>query len=655
MSAIFGILNLDNQPLREVELRRMGERLAHRGPDSRGLWQDGSVGLGHLMLGTTPESLIEFLPSKRANAELVITADARLDNRNDLIADLVNECSSNEPITDSEIILRAYERWGEACPEHLLGDFAFAIWDARRQTLVCARDHFGIKPFLFHLTPSRIFAFASEIKALFCLPEVPCRLDEIKVAAHLAAVADDKTRTFFEDIKRLPPGHVLILSRDDFRIREYWTLDPNRELKLASDEQYAEAFRELFGEAVSCRLRSSTPIGSMLSGGLDSSSITCMARELLAKDDKTTLHTFSAVFNQVPECDESSFQRSVLSQNNVVPHQVIADQISPLTDLDKVIWHQDEPCFAGNLYLHWSQYGPAKDLGIRVMLDGFDGDTTVSHGLGYLTELAQSGRWMALAREVKAYSEKLEQPWLGAYRAWVMKYGINPWISRSTVLRQGKRVAQALNRKLANQPVSDGGSTRWRVPFNEELAKRLNLPERFQSINKKPRTERENHYQLLTRAILPDSLEVLDRAAAAFQLEVRYPFFDKRLVEFCLALPPQQKMFRGWTRMVMRRAMKDVLPAEIQWRGGKSDLGPGFEYGLRTHEKQRLESVFMHKSGLIEQYLDVSAVRAAYERFVAGVATENESLLMWRAASLALWLQSGNHLAVRISRKEETL
>jgi len=645
MSAIYGIFHLDNRPLARSELERMGEKLAHRGPDGTRLWQSGSIGLGHRMLWTTAETLDERLPLTRADNDLSITADARLDNREDLIGQLCRDDSSAGSISDSDLILRAYEKWGEQCTEHLLGDFAFAIWDARRQTLVCARDHFGVKPFFYHHSPSRLFAFATEIKGLFCLPQVPRRLDEIKVAAHLAAVADDKSRTFYQDVQRLPPGHSFTVSRDGARMHAYWSLDPDRELHLKSDEQYAEAFREHFSEAVSCRLRSNYPIGSMLSGGLDSSSVTCMARELLAKSGSATpLHTFSAVFDKVSESDESSFQHAVLRQNNVVPHRFHADQISPLTDIERVLWHQDEACYAGNLYLHWCQYEPARKLGIRVMLDGFDGDTTVSHGLGYLSELAQSGRWLALARVVKDYSGKLEKPWLGAYRAWVWKHGLNPLISKSPLLRQGRRIGRAMKRRLVVNQQSDVGGGPSRVPFNPDLARRLNLPERFRSDKKSPRTERENHYRLLNRAILSDSLEVLDRAAGAFGLELRYPFFDKRLVEFCLSLPPEQKISGGWTRMVMRRAMDGILPTEIQWRGGKSDLGPGFDYGLRTFEHSRLEKVFLHQSEVIEQYLDVSAVRTAYHRFVAGVATQDEGLLMWRAVSLALWLQREDHV-----------
>src|SRR5207245_10257224 len=175
--------------------------------------------------------------------------------------------------TDAALILAAYERWGERCPEHLLGDFALAIWDARRATLFCARDHFGVKPFYYHHAPGRLFCFASEIKGLVALAEVPRRLNETRVADYLVPLLEDKEITFYEEIVRLPPAHRMAVTREGVRMEQYWALDPEREIRMKSDGEYAEAFREIFTEAVRWRLRSAIPVESMSSGVLDSSSI----------------------------------------------------------------------------------------------------------------------------------------------------------------------------------------------------------------------------------------------------------------------------------------------------------------------------------------------------------------------------------------------
>ena len=202
MSAIVGMLFADGRPVDPGDLERMTAPLAHRGPDGKGTWLGGRVGLGHLLLTTTPESQNERLPLERDG--LTITADARLDNRDELLRAL--DISPAAP--DGELILAAYGRWGEACPARLLGDFAFAVWDTRRRILFAARDHFGVKPLYYFCSPG-VFAFASELKALLPVPFVPRRLDEERVADYLLSLGEDTESTFYRDIRRLPPAHTI--------------------------------------------------------------------------------------------------------------------------------------------------------------------------------------------------------------------------------------------------------------------------------------------------------------------------------------------------------------------------------------------------------------------------------------------------------------
>ena len=184
MSGIVGLVTRGGEPVKRLELEGMLTSLAHRGPDGTGVWCEGPAGLGHLMLWTTPESLLERLPLVSPGGHLVLTADARIDNRADLIRTLALGGRPAEALTDSHLILAAYEKWGERCPEHLLGDFAFALWDARQHRLFCARDHMGVKPLYYYKSP-RLFACASELKALFYLPEVPRRVNDMRVVDHL--------------------------------------------------------------------------------------------------------------------------------------------------------------------------------------------------------------------------------------------------------------------------------------------------------------------------------------------------------------------------------------------------------------------------------------------------------------------------------------
>jgi asparagine synthase (glutamine-hydrolysing) len=659
MSGIVGIYYLDGRFVDRADLARMVETIAHRGPDGSGVWSEGRAGLGHRMLWTTPESLNERLPLVNQSGDLALTCDARIDNREELINLL---CITNRPageISDSELILAAYEKWGEACPEKLLGDFAFAVWDSRKQTLFCARDHFGVKSFHYYSSP-KTFIFATEIKALICLPEVPRQLDELKVADYLTAAFDDTAVTFFQEIRRLPAGYSVTVSREGIRLRSYWSLDPSRELRLSSNEEYAESFRAIFTEAVRCRLRSAFPVGSMLSGGLDSSSITCVARRLLSEYGQRRLHTFSAVFDKVTQCDERPYINAVLAQNNIEAHYLHADAVSPWAALDQMLWSQDEAFNAPNLFLPWGLYSTAQSLNVRVMLDGFDGDTTVSHGIRYLVELARSRRWVNLTKEVRGYTRNFDLPLLSTLWSYAWHHGVSPLLPNSRVAQFAGRKSRSLLRRALRRSDQIPNRPMGRAILHPDFMRQIGFAERRQTLKMArpglPQTAREDHYRRLTLGVMPYTLEVMDRAAGAFSLEPRFPFWDKRLVEFCLALPPEQKMHQGWTRMVMRRAMTNILPREIQWRGGKSNLGPNFVQGMLVFERERLAEVIQKNPTLIENYVDLNAVRNVYKRFISqNLPDDNDVLAIYRAVSLALWLQRTGLTSQTESRRSQAV
>ncbi|KPL12123.1 asparagine synthase [candidate division BRC1 bacterium SM23_51] len=622
MSAIVGIYCPDGRPVDRSDLDRMVESLAHRGPDAAGAWNEGPVGLGNTLLWTTPESRREKMPTADGSGQLVLTADARIDNRRDLMASL--GIAPHEQITDGGLILRAYEKWGDRCPEQLLGDFAFAIWDGRKKALFCARDHLGIKPFYYYFRADRTFAFASEIKALLCLDEVPRRLNDVKVADYLVPIFEDKASTFYLDILRLPPGHRMTVGREGLSMQSYWSLDASREVRLGSDEEYAEAFRDLFAEAVRCRLRSAFPLGAMLSGGLDSSAVACMARALLAEGDNRRIHTFSAIFDDVPECDERPYIDAVLEQGGFDPHYVHADRISPLANLDRVFWHQDEPFYAPNLFIHWGLYTSVHQQNVRVVLDGLDGDTTVSHAIPYVGELARRGRWIALAREIRGLAKNFE---ISPYRVFWNR-AVKPLIPGPA-----RQVWRMLRGRTRIVPLKNS-------TINPRFAERIGLEARARAMladqDGPPRSAKADHHRRLATGLLPFALEVADRAAAAFSLEARYPFFDRRLIEFCLALPTDQKMHGGWTRVVMRRALAGVYPEKIRWRGGKSNLSPNFTRALLVHARPVVDEVIESEPSVLEQYVDLPALREVYRQFVSRGAEEH-AMMIWKATTLALW------------------
>ncbi len=622
MSGILGIILLDGSAVDREDLERMKERIRHRGPDGSSCWIDGPVGLGHLMLYTTPESLAELLPASNTSDDLVITADARIDNRDELIDDLFSHKERPEKISDSELILLSYERWGEGCMDKLIGDFAFAIWDRQNNALFCGRDHLGVKPLYYHLT-DRSFIFASEIKALFGHPDVPRGLDEETVGDFLVPILDDRERTFYEGIRRLPAAHILTLKGGALVKKRYWSLDPNREIRLSSDDEYAAEFRRIFLEAVRCRLRSAFPVGVSLSGGLDSSSVACSARKILAKENGGGIHTFSAIFEAVPECDEREFIGAVIDQGGFEGHQVRADTKGPLEEFGRYLEYEDEPFWILNYFMSWDIFKVAKEKGIRVIMDGVEGDVVVSHGLTFLIELASAGRLIELCRNLRGLSKNFEAP----VRSILWNHCIAPLAPDS--------LAQVYRRLRGRDRYRDRCGI-----VNPEFADRTNLRERFESYLEGSRSSkdlREDHYRSLDYAYLQQVLEVTDRQAAAFSLDCRHPFFDKRLVEFCLALPSDQKLRRGWSRWILRSAMSGILPQKIQWRGGKANLSPNFNRSLLAHDGELLKKVAFEDMGAIEDYVDISHLQETYLRFASERSTE-DSTTLWKTVTLSLWL-----------------
>ncbi|MBE0698700.1 MAG: asparagine synthetase B, partial [Anaerolineaceae bacterium] len=271
MSGIAGTWQRNGAPVEPELLEKFSIGLTPYGSDTFGHWSGGEIAFLHCMQRSTPESIEESQPFSAENGKYIITADARIDNREELLAQLGLRDQPDLP--DSQVILAAYQVWGTECPLHLLGDFAFAIWDQAKQQIFCARDAFGVRPFYYYHTMDQ-FTFGSSIGVILADKRVPRKLNEEKIADFLLELFEDKARTFYQDVFRLPPAHIMVVSHGGEWISRYWSLDPETELRLPTDADYAAAYREAFVEAVRCRLRSAVTIGSTLSGGLDSSSVT---------------------------------------------------------------------------------------------------------------------------------------------------------------------------------------------------------------------------------------------------------------------------------------------------------------------------------------------------------------------------------------------
>lgn len=655
MSAISGILQLDASPAMPALIAGMLGMLGDRFSGSASVWAAGEVALGEGPSAAQPEGAREAGAAGGA-PYLCIVADARIDNRAELGAMLgvPADCAD-----ERRLILAAYERWGARCAERLVGDFALAIWDARRRELFCARDAMGVKPFYYTQSAGRL-AFASEAKALFALPGVSRDVNEESVIRFLGWMADDRAGTMYAAVRRLPAGHTMVASARAVRITRYWNPDDARDVRFARDEEYVDAFGQLFTTAVRCRLPGTSPVAAALSGGIDSSAIVCEARrQLRAQPDAGELHAISVIFPDAPErdrrrIDERDYQAHVIGQGGLRAHVVRGDALSPLTDVQRILERVDEPFFAPNLYLHWAMYGTAAHAGARVFLDGFDGDSAVGHGFGRFNALARADAWDRFETELRAFASNRGTSPVSVLPHVGFPYleelardgrGITWWLAagqlrrrfqlsrRDLLVRQGLLPVVRRTRRALGGSSADTMHGLLRPATARRLAALVDRAETPTGAL----PERAAHIEALEQPAYQLALEIADKCAATFGVEARYPFFDRRLLEFCIGLPNEQKFAGGWPRLVLRRAMEGVLPPEIQWRSTKGDLSSNFRRRLLECDQSTLERA---DPGVLAPYVNVSRVRerlALYRESGGDTVSDAESCLLFRAAVLSTW------------------
>ena len=674
MSGIGGWYARTGQPLQQETLRAMLSALAHRGPDAADVWHAGPVGFVYALLYDTPESFHEQQPYHEHG--FCITADARIDNRAELANAVGIDLHALPEIPDSRLILAAYLKWGRECPAHLLGDFAFAIWDPSRQEVFCARDPFGVKPFYYTLT-AEYFAFGSEMKAIRCAGHAPNAINEKWLAQFFIPQNDflDKASTIYDGVYRLEPAHWLAVTAAGHTAARYWQLDPERETHFQREDDYIEAMREQFTLAVGRRLRSAYPVGATLSGGLDSSSIAATARDLLAAGPRPPLHTFSAIFRDAPDADESPYIEAVVQQGGVEAHRLYPDKSSPFIDLERVLWHLDEPFYGTNYFMPWMIYRSAQEHGVRALLDGTDGDSTISHGMDYLDLLAMQASWKQFAHEAHALSEKFNHPRYATAGQILAAYGApqftsllrkGRWIAfmrqagevgnlfhvspRRVVLEWGLKplLPKTLQPGAPNRRGGwDGSDDALAPPVTAEFIQSLRRQGYFQEIRDAEirQTGRARHFRQLNLGMLPYTLELTNRMAAAFSVDIRFPFCDRDLVAFSLSVPPNLKLKDARSRYILRKAMSGTLPEKVQWRGGKISLAKVYPYMLRRSATEYVTEALMHPPVLLEKYINMAAVQAAYRQFLQDGNPQGLEWV-WQTVVFSTWMKQNKNLSL---------
>jgi len=571
MSGLCGIICLDGRSAEQSALAAMTRVLATRGPDAAGHWRDGPAGLGHTLLATTPEAIVERLPLTHKPTGCTISADVRLDNREGLIAAL-GLPQGGRVIGDGELIMHAYLKWGEQCPARLLGDFAFAIWDPRCRRLFAARDHMGMRSLVFAHVPGVSFVFATEPEAVLAVSGQSRAINHGRIGDFLLGREWlDYSSTFLSGVERLPPAHSLTLENGRLRQARYWRLEPEPDATLRGDDDYIAAFRAVFEQAVACRLRSNGPVGATLSGGLDSGTVAATAAHLLSEQGAGPLVTISAIDPSAPACRESALARLSASMAGVAPRfvtQVDPRHMNPSL-LEQVLASR-EP-FDTPLVLLRAIYNEARTRGLRVMLDGAGSDQVFAHG-SYIRWLIRRGRWGRALGEIR-----------GTRAFWENAVPLAPLVAREA---RGALVPAWLRRVRQRLPARNDGIDLFRQMIRDDYLAAHDLDGRMARhadflLGANTPFE-EELARSIARPHLTRGRERYDRIAMGVGVEPRDPFMDVRVVRFCAALPGDLRLRGGWPKYLLRKAAPDILPDPVRWRRGREHLGWAYWERLLT-------------------------------------------------------------------------
>jgi asparagine synthase (glutamine-hydrolysing) len=611
MSAIFGLIHFDGRPAAARDLDLMGAALAAHGPDGNGSWTGEHVGLGQRLMCFTPEDRLERQPLVSTEGQYVLVADGRIDNRPELMHELDVQPAEAGDMPDSAFILRCYRKWGLECCRHLVGDFVFALCDSREGHVLIARSPMSTRSLFYHAAPGT-FAFASAPKGLFALPWIPREIDRQYLADYLVRVPQEPGRCFFAGLGELQSGHTILVRRKGFTLRQYWQPDLFRETRFPRDSEYVEAFNTLFDRVIADHLRSLTPVGVMMSGGLDSSSVAVTAAGLLSPQGKRL-----ATFTEVPRAgfdaalahgryaDETPFVQAIgRKYDNLDLNLVRTNGCFFLDDIEPFFDANEAPFRAARNRVWWEAImRQATCKGVRVLLTGLPGNFTISQGgEGLLPQLISQGKWIRATRQARACARQEGGP--SALK--VLARGAMPllpsplWLIAARLRQPGNGVHRT------SQP--------WRAysPIHPEFARLHRVEERASPKGhsfhlRRPRSTRADRYECVQRA----EPGLISRCyEALFGVQTRHPTGDVRIVEFCLSLPEEQYQLNGMSRSLIRRAMKDRLPPEVlaNQRRGKQ-AADWFEAANAARFRMLDELARIEHSELAARALDLNRVR----------------------------------------------
>ena len=560
MSGFAVIFDRSNRPIDPRDFERVMQRLSHRGPDGRDQHLAGNLVLGHWHFWTTPEEVGERQPVSLPGQPYTLVFDGRLDNRPELLMALGLSPAEEPALSDACLALHAYARWGAACCEHFLGEFALVIHDPQRAELLCARDQLGDRTLFYSIIGSRV-VIASEPWAVAGGGKTPAEVNDIFLAANFAFQVPADGQTLFKDIYEILPAHMLTINASAHTLRRYWQPYFSTKLRGLSDQEYADRFRALLDQSVACRMRATTPVGILMSGGLDSPSVAGLAARQIAPQQLTTL---SYVFDELTECDERKDINAVVEKWHLHSIQISGDEDWTYKEMQYWPENPNKPESDPYRLLHERIFERAHAEGLRVLLDGSFGDNLYSAGNYWWADLISDGKLLTAVKELRDYVH---------YCGWKVTWQIG-FIQRAVghflnLIPGGRylHLAEALPEWLTDYAVRC-------------ISKIAVAPDRL-----------HERYNSLIGMNVSRDVSASDFYFNRHSLEIRHPYRDRRLIEFALALPAYQLFKRGLYKHILRNAMRGILPESIRTSHVSTSYMPLFFRGIEREKKLFQESI----------------------------------------------------------------
>jgi asparagine synthase (glutamine-hydrolysing) len=589
-------------------IQKMNNAIKHRGPDDEGFYRDNNVSLGNVRLSIIDLSEHGHQPMKNNECKNFIVYNGMVYNFNEIRETLEKKGYKFTSNSDTEVILYSYEEWGFDCVEKFNGMWAFAIYDMEKKIVFISRDRFGIKPFFYHYDGENLI-FSSEIKGIFSNSKIKREQNDKTIFDYLYFnLLDHTENTFFKGIKRLMPGHNAIfnIKKRELKIWKYYDLEKKVNEKDTKDKKN---FRDIFFNAVKSYLVADVSVGSCLSGGLDSSSIVCVMREILPKKE---IKTFSLVFPG-KKIDESKYQNEVVEKCHLQQFKTTFEDEDILRDLEDLIRTQDEPFGGLSIYGQYRVMKIARENGLKVMLDGQGGDEILggySWFFGYyFTELFLKYKWVTLIKEIISYRK--------CHKNLVpLNYSFLILAPRFITKFLWTRRFKYLNRKFLEE--YRGGKEK--------------------DILWDSRSFNDISFLAETYFSLPSLLRYEDKNSMKWGIESRVPFCDHELVEYVLSLPANMKIKTDVAKIILRESLKDILPEMIRNRRDKIGFTTPDDAILRTEQGSRFTwDIITSECFMKRRYWDQEKVKKMLQDHLDG--RKNNAKELWKMIILEIWLR----------------